>query len=134
MSTHVLPVMANAVPVPLADVPHWAFGDFRTAVLDEIAQGNFLSAFFGVPSGPNGVRLYAVVTRPEAGTIGIGPTGSNVRSPSNGRSSRSGTRGSSRSGSTHRTGTSVTPGGGNRIRSSPGSLTSSARPEPKRTR
>jgi Ni,Fe-hydrogenase III large subunit len=58
----------------LDDVPHCEVNDFRKAVIDELDQGNFLSAFFGVPDGPNHVRLYAVITRPELGTLGIAST------------------------------------------------------------
>ncbi|ADV60960.1 NADH dehydrogenase (ubiquinone) 30 kDa subunit [Isosphaera pallida ATCC 43644] len=74
MTAHALPAVANATPLPLAEVPDWSFTAFRAAVLDELAAGNFLSAFFGVPDGPDAIRLYAVVTRPDVGTIGVAAT------------------------------------------------------------
>jgi len=74
MTTSALPAVANAAPIRLTDVPHWPIHKFRVELIDELTQGNFLSAFFGVPSGADEVQLYAVITRPELGTIGIAST------------------------------------------------------------
>ena len=45
------PVLTNRNPVKLADVPRLEAAAFRRAVLDELADGGFLSAFFGPPAG-----------------------------------------------------------------------------------
>jgi Ni,Fe-hydrogenase III large subunit len=63
--------LTNAESVPLAEVPHLEPGAFRATVLDEPRTGGRLAALFGQPTPDDRVRLFAVVTRAELGTLGV---------------------------------------------------------------
>jgi len=58
----------NGEPVELSCLPQLAVGEFRDAVIREVAAGARLAAFFGHPIGST-VRLVAVLARGDAGTL-----------------------------------------------------------------
>jgi Ni,Fe-hydrogenase III large subunit len=61
----------HADTVPLADIPLFEIDAFRLAILDEVAQGSRVSAFFGMCPNPKGVRLYVVLTQAATSTIAL---------------------------------------------------------------
>src|SRR3954463_1479054 len=63
--------LANAEPVPLADVPHLDLEAFRATVIEATKTGSDLAALFGQPAQDGQVRLYGVLARPEAGTLDV---------------------------------------------------------------
>ena len=64
-------VVGNAAAVPLRDVPEVGVVEFRATVLDEIAQGGRVSAFFGTPRDSGSLEIVAVVARPAQQRLGL---------------------------------------------------------------
>lgn len=60
----------NAEAIPAADVPLVSFKEFRDSVLNEVAGGSRLAAFFGQPFGKN-IRLYGVLARDAMGELAL---------------------------------------------------------------
>jgi Ni,Fe-hydrogenase III large subunit len=60
----------NGARAPLEAIPIHAFDEFRQRVIDDVENGARVSAFFGRPSQGK-VRLTAVLSEPDAGTIGL---------------------------------------------------------------
>jgi Ni,Fe-hydrogenase III large subunit len=63
-------VIRNLEAFPISRVPLLSIIEFRNGVIERIAAGARLSAFFGQPSG-NSVRLFAVLARDESATIAL---------------------------------------------------------------
>ena len=64
-------VVGNAAAVPLRDVPEVGVVEFRATLLDEIAQGGRVSAFFGTPCDTGSLEIVAVVARPAQQRLGL---------------------------------------------------------------
>lgn len=56
--------LANGTAAPFAAVPESGFDQFRTAVLEKVASGCRVMAFFAVPGGENSYQLIAVLGDP----------------------------------------------------------------------
>ena len=63
--------VGNAAAVPLRDVPEVGVVEFRATLLDEIARGGRISAFFGTPRGTGSLEIVAVVARPAQQRLGL---------------------------------------------------------------
>jgi Ni,Fe-hydrogenase III large subunit len=62
--------LRNRRAVPLAAVPHEPVGRFRDTVVDAVARGRRLVAFFGTPDTTGRTLLLAVLADDDAGTLG----------------------------------------------------------------
>lgn len=72
----------NANAVPLTDVRVMKFGQFADALEERLTQpGDELSALFGVPVGPQSLRLYAVTSQTATGEISLFATDIGDRYP-----------------------------------------------------
>jgi Ni,Fe-hydrogenase III large subunit len=60
----------NAETIAVRDIPRVAIDEFRETVIDEVAVGSRIVAFFGMPDGRT-VRLYIVLARDESGTLAL---------------------------------------------------------------
>jgi Ni,Fe-hydrogenase III large subunit len=60
-----------AHPVLLADIPLLSPTEFRSEVLNDVADGARIAALFGAPRRDDRVRLYAVLARDEAGVLSL---------------------------------------------------------------
>ena len=70
-----LPRIANGQALPLETVSPISEADFRTIVIERTRSGERLSALFGQPVEENDrLRLYAVISDPATGTIGVATT------------------------------------------------------------
>jgi Ni,Fe-hydrogenase III large subunit len=65
-----LPRLANAVPIPLADVPCLEMAQFRSAIVDQVCSGGRISALFGQPLADE-VHLWAVLSHRLAGYLQV---------------------------------------------------------------
>jgi Ni,Fe-hydrogenase III large subunit len=63
-------VARNAEAVRIADIPLVSIGEFRDAVVGEVANGSRIAALFGNPFG-KAVRLYVVLARDELGMLAL---------------------------------------------------------------
>ncbi len=57
--------------VPLAEIPALAIAPFRAQVVDQVAGGSRLVAFFGQPCEKDKVRLIAVLAHDETGSLSL---------------------------------------------------------------
>ncbi|WZP00126.1 NADH-quinone oxidoreductase subunit C [Isosphaeraceae bacterium EP7] len=62
--------LAHNEPIPLADVPHLAFGGFRDEVVESVRSGGRLVALFGRPVDGR-IRLYAVLALDDEGELAV---------------------------------------------------------------
>jgi Ni,Fe-hydrogenase III large subunit len=61
--------------IPRGEVPHLAFADFRTSILDAVAGGQRVAAFFGdAPDSAGHVDLFAVLADSTRGLLRVGMT------------------------------------------------------------
>jgi Ni,Fe-hydrogenase III large subunit len=65
------PILTNAVPIPLDEVPTLEVTAFRAGLLDLLAGEGRLAALFGMPEGEDHVRLYGVAAQPDQGTLSV---------------------------------------------------------------
>jgi Ni,Fe-hydrogenase III large subunit len=73
MSHDLLPVHHGAI-VPLSSVEELPLPSFRAAVVDRVAAGARVTTFFGVPDGPQSLRLFAVLAEDTAGELYVAAT------------------------------------------------------------
>lgn len=72
MATAALPHRFRpAERIALDDIPLLQIGNFREALLEEVAGGSRIAALFGQPVSPQRVRLYAVMARPREGALAV---------------------------------------------------------------
>jgi Ni,Fe-hydrogenase III large subunit len=64
----------NGTAVPRSAVPGVSFADFRSAVVEAVADGGRLAALFGHADGAEGVELYAVLGDPRHALLRVGRT------------------------------------------------------------
>ena len=64
--------LQNAQAVPVAGVPRMSIDDLRASVVDAVAAGARLSAFFGHPVGDGRLTLLAVLADDQAGSLYAG--------------------------------------------------------------
>jgi Ni,Fe-hydrogenase III large subunit len=62
-------VTALPCAVPLAQIPLLATGPFRAQVVDRVAKGSRLAAFFGQPAEKDRIRLLALLAQDEIGSV-----------------------------------------------------------------
>jgi Ni,Fe-hydrogenase III large subunit len=60
----------NCGAVPVSDIPLLSISEFRDTVIEMVAAGARISAFWGQPSG-NAVRLLILLALDESGTLGL---------------------------------------------------------------
>ncbi len=73
MSGHFLP-LRNGASAPRGEIPLLDAQHFRAAVIDAVAAGARVSAFFGVPAADGALELYALLARDAAGTLQLART------------------------------------------------------------
>ena len=61
----------NGTAVALSDIPRLSIAQVRTHVVDSVAAGDRVAAFFGHPVGGGRVRLFAVLARGSGGTLSV---------------------------------------------------------------
>lgn len=72
----------NAKPLPLAEVPVVALDDFRTTLKEQLTQPSAaLLALFGVPAGPQALRIYGLTSVGATGEIWLMATDVGDRYP-----------------------------------------------------
>ncbi len=60
----------NAIPVPVTDIPVVSLDDLRWALKEQLSSSStVLMALFGVPAGPQTIRIYAVTSVATTGEI-----------------------------------------------------------------
>ncbi|MDD5307526.1 MAG: NADH-quinone oxidoreductase subunit C [Deltaproteobacteria bacterium] len=67
--SHDLPPVHHGTVVPLSSVEELLLPSFRAAVVDRVAAGARIAAFFGAPDGPQSLRLCAVLADDTAGEL-----------------------------------------------------------------
>jgi len=72
MNRRVFQRLYSGQHMAVADVPVLPMDVFRDSVLRSIAKNARIAAFFGVPAGGNGLRLYGVLANDSSGALSVG--------------------------------------------------------------
>jgi len=74
MSSNRFVTLLNGEAVAMRTVPRITFDEFRGVVLDGVARGASVSAFFGQPNKDGSVRLFAVLSSSRLGNLAVSST------------------------------------------------------------